>query len=134
MEHLIMVVHVLIALAIIGLVLVQQGKGADMGASFGGGGSQTLFGGRGSGNALTHATAIFAALFFATSFALAVVAKNKALDAGRINLPVPAAMEMPVGVSSGSVDEIPTVEQNAAPAAGDLPAEANEIPVEQPSQ
>ena len=82
METLIIVVHVLIALAIIGLIMIQQGKGADMGASFGGGASQTLFGSRGSGNALTRATAIFATLFFATSFALAVLAKNKSEGAG----------------------------------------------------
>lgn len=130
MEHLILVVHVLVAIAIVGLILIQQGKGADMGASFGGGGSQTLFGGRGSGNALTHATAIFAALFFATSFALAVVAKNNALQRGQVGIPAPAAAEMPVQTPSKAVDEIPTVEQNAAPAAGDLPAESRDIPAQ----
>ena len=50
-EQLILVVHVVIALAIIGLILLQQGKGADMGASFGGGGSQTVFGAGGGGTA-----------------------------------------------------------------------------------
>ena len=77
-EQIIITLHILIALAIIALILLQQGKGADMGASFGGGGSQTLFGPSGGGNALTRATAILAALFFLSSFSLAIIAKQKA--------------------------------------------------------
>ena len=77
-EQIILIVHVLIALAIVGLVLLQQGKGADMGASFGAGGSQTLFGAAGGGNVLTRATAILATLFFVSSVSLAVIAKQKA--------------------------------------------------------
>ncbi|HET8710575.1 MAG TPA: preprotein translocase subunit SecG, partial [Spongiibacteraceae bacterium] len=73
MQILMIVVHVLAAISIIGLILLQQGKGADMGASFGAGASQTLFGSRGSGNALTRTTAILAAIFFATSLALSVL-------------------------------------------------------------
>lgn len=79
-EQLILVVHVIIALAIIGLVLLQQGKGADMGASFGAGGSQTVFGAAGGGNVLTRATAILVAIFFISSFGLAILAKNKMAD------------------------------------------------------
>lgn len=93
MEQLILIVHVLAAIAIIGLILLQQGKGSDMGASFGAGASQTLFGSSGSGNALTRGTAILATLFFATSFGLAVVAKNKAVSSGDIDLPEPAVIE-----------------------------------------
>ena len=77
-EQLILVLHILIALAIVALILLQQGKGADMGASFGAGGSQTLFGPTGGGNVLTQATAILATLFFVTSFGLAIIAKQKA--------------------------------------------------------
>ena len=77
-EQIIIVVHVLVALSIIALVLLQQGKGADMGASFGGGGSQTLFGAAGGGSVLTRATAILAVTFFVTSFGLAIIAKQKA--------------------------------------------------------
>ena len=77
-EQIVLIVHVVIAVAIVGLVLIQQGKGADAGASFGGGGSQTVFGAPGGGNALTRATAILATLFFVTSFSLAVIAKQKA--------------------------------------------------------
>ena len=77
-EQIVIVLHILVALAIVALILLQQGKGADMGASFGGGGSQTLFGATGGGNVLTRATAILAAVFFATSFGLAIIAKQKA--------------------------------------------------------
>ena len=92
-EQLIIVAHVLIALAIIGLILLQQGKGAEMGASFGAGSSQTMFGAAGGGNVLTKATALLAAMFFVTSFALALVAKNHAGQAVGVAVPVPAFVE-----------------------------------------
>jgi len=126
MEHVIIVFHVLAALAIVGLILIQQGKGADMGASFGAGASQTLFGSRGSGNALTRATAILAAIFFASSFALTVVAKNNAEHAGIIQAPAPAN-EAPAQTPAKPVDDIPSVDQNAAPT-GDMPAPEEQKP------
>lgn len=95
METVIIVGHILIALAIIGLILMQQGKGADVGASFGSGSSQTLFGGRGAGNALSRGTAILATLFFVSSVALAVMVKHKAESAGLVDLPVPAQQQAP---------------------------------------
>ncbi len=70
MYQLFMVFHVLIAVAIVVLVLLQQGKGADMGAAFGSGASGTLFGARGSASFLSRTTAILAALFFLNSLAL----------------------------------------------------------------
>ena len=90
MEQIILIVHLLIALAIIGLIMLQQGKGADMGASFGAGGSQTLFGADGGGNVLTKATALLAVSFFATSFGLAIIARDKAaaVSDGEIPLPI----------------------------------------------
>lgn len=72
MASILLVVHVLAAVAIVVLVLMQQGRGADMGAAFGGG-SQTLFGARGSANFLTRLTALLAAIFFATSLTLAYI-------------------------------------------------------------
>ena len=74
---LIVVVHILVGLAIIGLVLMQHGKGADMGAAFGSGASGSLFGASGSANFLSRATAVLATVFFATSLVLAYVAFNK---------------------------------------------------------
>ena len=70
METLLLVVHVSAALAIVGLVLLQHGKGADMGAAFGGGASGSVFGATGSANFLSRATAILATVFFLTSMSL----------------------------------------------------------------
>lgn len=84
-ESLVLAAHVLAALAIIGLILVQHGKGADMGAGFGAGASSTVFGSGGAGNFLTKATTTIAIAFFLTSFALAYFAKQKSeqvLDLG----------------------------------------------------
>jgi preprotein translocase subunit SecG len=86
-ETLIVVVHVVIAVALVGLVLIQQGKGADAGAAFGGGASQTVFGSQGSGNFLTRATTLLAIVFFVTSFSLAVFAKQRAEVAGDAGIP-----------------------------------------------
>lgn len=122
MQMLIIVLHVLAALCIIGLILIQQGKGADMGASFGAGASQTLFGSRGSGNALTRITAIGATIFFATSLALSVIAKNN--SSAQADIPSVPVSEMPAQnapASAKSVDEVPAVEHNSAPAAGEVP-------------
>jgi len=91
--------HVLIALAIIGLVLLQHGKGADMGSGFGGGASSSLFGATGSANFLSRATALLATLFFLTSLGLAYLATNKprsgggVLDAVKKEMSVPAKSE-----------------------------------------
>ena len=80
--NVLIVAHVITALAIIGLVLLQHGKGADMGSGFGGGASGSLFGATGSANFLSRATGILAAIFFALSLALAYVATRKPSDQG----------------------------------------------------
>ncbi len=77
-------VHVLVALAIIGLVLLQHGKGADMGSGFGGGSSSSLFGATGSANFLSRATAALATIFFALSLVLAYFATNAPRDTGSV--------------------------------------------------
>ena len=77
MENLILIVHVVASLTVIGLVLIQHGKGADAGAAFGGGSSGSVFGARGSSNFLTRATSISVTVFFCTSIALAFVAGSK---------------------------------------------------------
>lgn len=76
MYEILLVVYLLIALTLVGLVLIQQGKGADMGASFGAGASNTVFGSSGSGNFLTKATTILAAGFFIVSLALGNLSSN----------------------------------------------------------
>ena len=82
--NVVIALHVLIALGIIGLVLLQHGKGADMGSGFGGGASSSLFGATGSANFLSRATAVLATLFFATSLGLAYIATNKPKTGGGV--------------------------------------------------
>ena len=77
MENLILIIHVIVSIAVIGLVLIQHGKGADAGAAFGGGNSGSVFGVQGSSNFLTRATSISVTLFFCTSIALAFIASSK---------------------------------------------------------
>lgn len=80
METLVLVIHILVALGMTGLILVQQGKGADAGATFGGGGAATVFGAAGSANFLTRSTAVLTVIFFLTSLGLAVIAKRQATE------------------------------------------------------
>jgi preprotein translocase subunit SecG len=104
METVILIVHVLAAIGVISLVLLQQGKGADMGAAFGSGASSTVFGSQGSSSFLTRGTAVLAVLFFVTSLTLAVLS-------GR-------------GVDSPSVTGSVVIEKvdSAAPLAEDMPS------------
>lgn len=92
-------VHIIVGLSVIGLVLLQHGKGADMGAAFGSGASGSLFGATGSANFLSRTTAVLAAVFFLTSLGLAYMAgKRPASEGGSVvdnvktetTLPVPA--------------------------------------------
>ncbi len=108
------IAYVLIALALIGLVLIQQGKGADMGASFGAGSSATVFGSGGSGNFLTSATTYLAVAFFAISLILGNLTANrtKAVDEWN-NLSVPAVQ---------AVDAIPGETVQPAPLNTDVPS------------
>jgi len=120
---LILVVHVVVAIAVIGLVLLQHGKGADVGASFGGGSSGSLFGATGSANFLSRATAVLAAIFFITSLGLAYVATNKPREAGGV---MDAVKELPAGVApssaAGSSDPAkPAAAKVAEPKANEVP-------------
>jgi preprotein translocase subunit SecG len=77
METLVLVVHVLSAIGVIGLVLLQHGKGADMGAAFGSGASGSLFGVSGSSNFMSRATAVCVVIFFAASLSLAYISGHR---------------------------------------------------------
>ncbi len=77
MFQIILAIHIVIAFVLIVLVLLQQGKGADAGANFGGGSSQSVFGSRGSATFLSRTTAILATLFFITSLSLAYIASKE---------------------------------------------------------
>lgn len=121
MEQIILIVHLLIALAIIGLIMLQQGKGADVGASFGAGASQTLFGSAGSTNALTKATAWLVVLFFASSFGLAMLATQKTKVVDDLDLVIPAAQERVVPVVDSDLPTVDNAEPAAAPLGADVP-------------
>jgi len=130
MESIIIFVHVIAAIAITGLVLIQQGKGADMGASFGSGSSQTIFGSSGSGNVLSKSTSIIAVVFFITSLGLAVVARQQAdlsiEDSGLIQNLDEITQAPPVVFSEA--DEIPFAEAFTEESLADVPTESD-IPV-----
>jgi preprotein translocase subunit SecG len=121
METFVLVLHVLIATVMTFFILMQQGKGADAGASFGAGGSQTVFGSAGSASFLTKLTAGLALVFFATSMILAVYAKQHVSGAAilpglNVKAPVkPANTDIPAPA--------PAVQAAAsAPANADIPA------------
>ena len=110
MENLITVIHVLAAAGVIGLVLIQHGKGADMGAAFGSGASGSLFGVSGSSNILSKLTAACVVVFFCTSLTLAYMASHRAGNSSVIKMPAtsneinvaPSATKAPETAPSGS--------------------------------
>jgi preprotein translocase subunit SecG len=111
----IIIVHVLACLFLIGVVLLQQGKSQDLASAFGGGGSQTAFGPRGSANVLSRATTILAAVFMVTSLSLSMVRPRSStiLDTAT----TPAASPTP-GRSAGPAPATTLPAQSAAPAPG----------------
>ncbi len=115
----VLTVHILVALSIIGLVLMQHGKGADMGAAFGSGASGSLFGATGSANFLSRATGILAAVFFATSLTLAYIASNKPKTTGSVmQETVQSQPVSPPGIAGG---EAPAGSVGAGSRAKEIP-------------
>lgn len=114
------IIHMLLALAIVGLVLLQRGRGADAGAGFGAGASGTVFGARGSASFLSRTTAVLAALFFVTSLTLAYLGGKQTAPTSVIDrLPQPAepAKDAP---APAALPEIPSgVEQPASSSPSD---------------
>jgi preprotein translocase subunit SecG len=102
--NVLIVAHVLVALAIIGLVLLQHGKGADMGSGFGGGASGSLFGATGSANFLSRTTAVLATVFFLLSLALAYVATKKPVEGGGV---IDAVRNQPAKPETKPAPEVP---------------------------
>ncbi len=119
MEQIVLAVHLLVALAIIGLIMLQQGKGADMGASFGAGASQTLFGSDGSGNVLTKATAWLVVVFFATSFGLALIVSQKSKPVDDLGFDIPVPVEAEEIAPAPVDDELPQLDPVTPSASGD---------------
>jgi preprotein translocase subunit SecG len=111
----ILAVQMLTALGMIGLILIQHGKGADMGAAFGSGSSGSLFGASGSANFLSRTTAVLAAVFFACTLALAYFGNLRPADSGSVlERAVVAPAAAPAPAASGAAAQIPAT---AAPAA-----------------
>lgn len=105
METLVWVVHVLAAVVLIGLVLIQHGKGADMGAAFGTGSAGSLFGSSGSANFLSRSTAVAAALFFITSLSLTYIYSHPAQQQGVMDkVDAAATQSAPVAPADGPAD------------------------------
>lgn len=109
MFSVLVILQVVIAIALIGLVLIQQGKGADMGAAFGSGASGTVFGSRGSANFLSRSTAGLATAFFITSLALAYLANNQGTSSGSVtdSANEPTVIEETVLPDEVPVEEVP---------------------------
>ncbi|AMP04449.1 preprotein translocase subunit SecG [Collimonas pratensis] len=147
--NIIVIVQVLSALTIIGLVLLQHGKGADMGAAFGSGASGSLFGATGSSNFLSKSTGAAAALFFIATLALVYLGNHRSVATGGVmdNLPAATAPAAPAasapaaaadaaipGTSAPAVAPAPAAASGSASAAASVPAPAtgsaqsNQIP------
>ncbi len=129
--NIILVIHVLIATGLIALVLLQQGKGADAGAAFGGGASGTVFGSQGSASFLTRTTAVLATLFFATSLTLFTLASNLSKPESVVDTHASQVNETkqslpPVSETGVPVTDIPVTD---VPASND--ASGDDVPVSQ---
>jgi preprotein translocase subunit SecG len=119
LETLLLVLHVLVAVAICGFVLLQHGKGADMGAAFGSGSSGSLFGAAGSANFLSRTTAILAAVFFASSLGLTWFGSHHGGPSGVMQQGVtektaPKSSDIPA--APGALPAAPAADANKAPA------------------
>ncbi len=128
--NLVVVIQVISALAIIGLVLLQHGKGADMGAAFGSGASGSLFGATGSSNFMSKSTGVAAAIFFASTLGLAKFASQGdiAADGGLMDKAVPVTAPAPVTGPAAIPQTVP-----APSAAAPAPAPAQVAPAPAPA-
>jgi preprotein translocase subunit SecG len=128
---LILVIHVLAAAGLVGLVLLQHGKGADMGAAFGSGSSGSLFGASGSANFLSRTTAVLAAVFFLTSMGLTYVMGHKpqsgsVMEGHRTEQPATPAPAQPAAPQTAPAPAAPPA--NSAPANAPASPKNSEIP------
>ena len=115
MQQIIIIFHILFCIALVALVLLQHGKGADIGAAFGSGASQTIFGSQGSAPFLFKLTATFAGLFFATSLVLGYLAGKTSHQQENSILPI----------SSPNTEQVIPLQNNALPANGETKANQN---------
>ena len=118
MQETILIIYLVVAIALVGIILLQQGKGAEMGASFGAGGANTVFGAAGSGNALTKATTILAILFFAIALSISYINSTPQVVVDEVFDELPAAEQKSIeaqlptdSAETGLEAELPPVEE-----------------------
>lgn len=133
LHTILLVLQVLVAVSLIGLILIQHGKGADAGAAFGSGASSTVFGAQGSGNFLSRTTAVLAFIFLANSLALAYIASQRIRTSGSLMEQPVIEVQSPATQPADVVNEIPADPSSATPA--EVPADpsaatTNEVPSE----
>ena len=125
MQSILVIVHLFLAIGLVGLILIQHGKGADMGAAFGSGASATVFGSRGASNFLSRSTAVLAALFFVTSLVLAYFAMQGTEPETVMQAAQPAAVET-VAPAAPDVVDLPSIpEAPPAPSEAEIPQVAD---------
>jgi len=144
MQSVALVFHVLLAIGVIGLVLLQHGKGADAGAAFGSGASATVFGARGSASFLTRATTLLAGLFFLTSLGLFYLAAHRettvrsVTDSPSVVEEAPAAPagegDLPGGVDTEALETAPVTAPDDLPPAVDGASSAATPPADAPAE
>ena len=100
LHNVLLIIHLLVAIGVVALVLLQQGKGADAGAAFGGGASSTVFGSQGSSSFLTRATGILATIFFITSLSLAYLSTQKINPTSVVDTVKEQTSDVPAAVES----------------------------------
>jgi preprotein translocase subunit SecG len=127
LRNLVMIFHVLLAFGLVALILLQRGKGAEVGTAFGAGASGTVFGARGSASFLTRATAVLATLFFVTSLSLAFLSSRPTAPTSILDRPV---QQQPASDVPATPPEAPDASssapapESAAPASSDAPEQA----------
>lgn len=126
MEILLLIVHVLIGIGVVVLVLLQHGKGADMGAAFGSGSAGSLFGASGSANFLSRTTAILATLFFLTSLGLTYLGSQRSEPKGVIERT--QGGQVPDVPKAPGADKDAGVPKPSVPAPGEARSKAGEVP------
>jgi preprotein translocase subunit SecG len=107
LHNIVLVAHIIVAAMIVGLVLLQRGKGAEAGTGFGAGASGTVFGARGSANFLSHATGVLATLFFITSLTLAYLSTQRTAPKSLLEAPTQTAPVQPVPASPPATTDLP---------------------------
>ncbi len=121
MENILLIILLVVALALVGVILLQQGKGAGMGASFGAGASGTVFGSSGSGNVLTKVTTVLAIIFFGIAMALGYIANDSNPVKQKDIFDELEQSSQTIAVDSGKASDIPEVKKPSESAASDIP-------------